>query len=84
MAPELFQEGGSYSSASDLWALGCVLYQLAVGHPPFVAGEFSQLVSDVLNTQPGPIPGQPWSQGQICLGPALIRTLTLTFTLILP
>lgn len=58
MAPELFQEGGAYSSASDLWALGCVLYQLAVGHPPFVAGEFSQLVSDILSTQPRAIPGE--------------------------
>ncbi len=62
MAPELFQEGGAHSSASDLWALGCVLYQLAVGHPPFVAGEFSQLVSDILSTQPRAIPGASlWS-----------------------
>ena len=31
MAPELFQDGGVYSYQSDLWALGCVAYELAKG-----------------------------------------------------
>jgi len=37
MAPELFQDGGIYSFSSDLWSFGCILYELAVGHPPFVS-----------------------------------------------
>ena len=37
MAPELFELGGVYSFASDLWALGCILYELAQGNPPFVS-----------------------------------------------
>ena len=37
MAPELFQVGAVYSFASDLWALGCILYELAMGNPPFVS-----------------------------------------------
>ena len=57
MAPELFQEHSVHSSASDLWALGCVLYECASGHPPFVSTLFSQLVGDILNTQPAPLPG---------------------------
>ena len=28
MAPELFQDGATHSTASDLWSLGCVLYEL--------------------------------------------------------
>ena len=31
MAPELFSDGGVYSFQSDLWALGCVAYELATG-----------------------------------------------------
>ena len=34
MAPELFGEGGVHSFASDLWALGCVMYECAAGRPP--------------------------------------------------
>lgn len=44
MAPELFQEDAPHSSASDLWSLGCVLYECASGHPPFVSTSFNQLV----------------------------------------
>ncbi|KAL0393193.1 UNVERIFIED_CONTAM: Serine/threonine-protein kinase RUNKEL [Sesamum radiatum] len=31
MAPELFQDGGVHSYASDFWALGCVLYVILAG-----------------------------------------------------
>ncbi|KAK1318142.1 Serine/threonine-protein kinase TIO [Acorus calamus] len=44
MAPELFQEGGVHSYASDFWALGCVLYECYAGRPPFVGNEFTQLI----------------------------------------
>ena len=48
MAPELFAEDGEYSTASDLWSLGCVLYELAVGNPPFVSNNFEELVEMII------------------------------------
>lgn len=49
MAPELFQEGGVHSFQSDLWSLGCVLFELATGHPPYVSTYFNELVELILN-----------------------------------
>lgn len=49
MAPELFQDGGVYSFYSDFWSLGCVLCELATGHPPFVATYFNELAKLILN-----------------------------------
>lgn len=45
MAPELFELGGVYSFASDLWALGCILYELAQGNPPFVSTSLHDIAS---------------------------------------
>ncbi|CAI5996396.1 unnamed protein product [Closterium sp. NIES-64] len=59
MAPELLQEGGVLSFASDLWALGCVMYECYAGHPPFHSPTFSALVSAILTEPPPPLPGTP-------------------------
>ncbi|KAG9457566.1 hypothetical protein H6P81_002074 [Aristolochia fimbriata] len=61
MAPELFQDGGVHSYASDFWALGCVLYECYAGRPPFVANEFTNLVKSILSDQVPPLPGNPSS-----------------------
>ncbi|XP_021808628.1 serine/threonine-protein kinase RUNKEL [Prunus avium] len=59
MAPELFEEGGVHSYASDFWALGCVLYECYAGRPPFVGREFTQLVKSILSDPAPPLPGTP-------------------------
>lgn len=50
MAPELFQDGSTHSTASDLWALGCVLYECFVGRPPFMNPSFNELVRSILTS----------------------------------
>ncbi|XP_048235424.1 serine/threonine-protein kinase RUNKEL [Ricinus communis] len=59
MAPELFEDGGVHSYASDFWALGCVLYECYSGRPPFVGREFTQLVKSILSDPTPPLPGNP-------------------------
>ena len=48
MAPELFQEGGVPSFASDLWSLGIVLYEIYVGKPPFVDKKLDGLIHNIV------------------------------------
>lgn len=47
MAPELFSDDGVYSFYSDMWALGCVMYELATGKPPFAATGLKDLIQEI-------------------------------------
>lgn len=55
MSPELFR-GVKYSTKSDMWALGCVVYEMMALHVPFGANNISELASKVLKTEPPPLP----------------------------
>jgi TolB-like protein len=53
MAPE--QAAGNnaaVSSATDIYGLGAVFYQLLTGHPPFTGGTTFEIVGLVLDTEP--------------------------------
>jgi len=54
LAPELFEDSGVYSYASDLWAFGCLLFELGEGQPPFVADTFEDSITKILTQETPP------------------------------
>ncbi|KAM3873467.1 serine/threonine-protein kinase ULK4 [Diretmus argenteus] len=52
-APELFQ-GAETSTSSDLWALGCILYYMYTGKPPFYSDSCTELTEMILHQEPPP------------------------------
>jgi len=53
MAPELFVENGFHSFASDLYALGCVVYEMVSGRTPFShVTSFGELQRTVVRSNP--------------------------------
>ena len=54
LSPELCDEK-PYNDKSDVWALGCILYELSTYRHPFNAKCQASLVLKILETQPAPI-----------------------------
>ena len=48
MAPELFGDNGVHSFFSDFWSLGCVLFELATGKPPFSTNSLKELINMII------------------------------------
>ena len=46
-SPEVWKDQ-PYDSKSDLWSLGCVLYEIATLQPPFTASDMDGLFKKVL------------------------------------
>ena len=46
MAPEMIEEK-PYDHSSDLWSAGAIVYELAVGHPPFPTNSLFQLIKKI-------------------------------------
>ncbi|HXI01884.1 MAG TPA: protein kinase, partial [Candidatus Saccharimonadales bacterium] len=54
MAPEQL-EGSEADARSDLWALGCVLYEMATGRRAFDGKSQASLIGSIMGSQPAPI-----------------------------
>ena len=50
-APELFSENGLYSYKTDLWALGCIMYEMAIGQVPFFEERVNKLIMKIITEE---------------------------------
>ena len=58
MAPEQLRDRPA-GPASDIWALGVLLYEMLAGHPPFQASSFPLVAHQVIMLQHPPLAGFP-------------------------
>lgn len=56
LSPELCQDV-PYSSKSDIWALGCLLYEICALRPPFAATNLLSLFYKITQGDYNPVPG---------------------------
>ena len=55
MSPEQALGERSITARSDVYALGCVLYEMLTGEPPFTGATVQAIVARVLNEDPRPV-----------------------------
>jgi hypothetical protein len=55
MSPEQCRGAATLDSRADLYSLGCVLYELVAGRPPFVADSAGDIMAHHLYFQPDPV-----------------------------
>ena len=67
MSPEQL-EGKEADSSADVWALGCVLYEMATGKRAFTGTSQASLITSIMGSNPAPL-----SQAAPLMPPALER-----------
>jgi Tol biopolymer transport system component/serine/threonine protein kinase len=58
MAPEQL-EGQEADGRADIWALGCLLFEMAAGRPPFAGKSQASLISSIMRDVPPPLAVRP-------------------------
>jgi len=74
MAPEIYEEQ-PYSFKSDVWALGCVLYEMLMGKPAFAADNLSRVVIRVIRGNYDPLPDHYSEELRDVIGLMLCKTV---------
>lgn len=74
-SPEVWKDQ-PYDNKSDIWSLGCVLYEMVALQPPFKAQNMDQLYKKVLSGQYPKIPAQYSSELETVIS-ALLQVLPL-------
>ena len=55
-APEVVVRGAVFSKSADVWAFGCLAYEMGTGVRPFAARPENQLLHAIVQEEPDPIP----------------------------
>ncbi|MFO0676312.1 MAG: protein kinase [Polyangiaceae bacterium] len=55
MSPEQMHSSKNVDHRSDIWALGCILYELVCGRTPYIADTMPELVAAILTKSPEPM-----------------------------
>ncbi|MDX1382000.1 MAG: protein kinase, partial [Thermoanaerobaculia bacterium] len=58
MAPEQLH-GGTVDARTDIWALGCILYEMVTGQRPFTGASRADLIAAILGAEPEPPARKP-------------------------
>jgi TolB-like protein len=55
MSPEQATGDGSVGPATDVWALGCVLYEMLVGEPPYTGSTPQAVLGKIITAEPASV-----------------------------
>nr|MBA3503363.1 protein kinase [Deltaproteobacteria bacterium] len=75
MSPEQCRGAGSVDHRTDIYALGCVMFAMLVGHPPFVAPTAGDLIASHLREEPA-VPSSLRSEIPTALDELVLRCLS--------
>lgn len=68
LAPELISNADQATTASDVYALGAILYELLAGRPPFDGQNVAAILKQISEDEPAPLPaGVPQDLATIAL-----------------
>lgn len=65
MAPEQLADGAKVGPATDIYALGAILYECLSGHPAHVGDSIQEAMFSVLNKEPPPLESVPQALGSL-------------------
>jgi serine/threonine protein kinase len=60
MAPEVCR-GSPYTTLSDIWSLGIIIYELTQGRPPYTRLPYNQVFTEII-ANPPPCIGSKWTE----------------------